>query len=68
MKILLEVKDDKAPFIMELLNNFRFVKAKPLNDDKAQLISEIKEAVENLKLVKEGKLKPKSARALLDEL
>ena len=68
MKILLEVKDDKAPFIMELLNNFRFVKAKPLNDDKAQLISEIKEAVENLRLVKEGKLKPKSARALLDEL
>ena len=53
---------------MELLNNFRFVKAKPLNDDKAQLISEIKEAVENLKLVKEGKLKPKSVRALLDEL
>jgi len=27
--VLLEIKDSKAPFIMELLDNFSFVKTKP---------------------------------------
>jgi polyhydroxyalkanoate synthesis regulator phasin len=41
---------------------------KPITDEKAQLIDEIKEAVENLKLVREGKMKARPARELLDEL
>jgi hypothetical protein len=68
MKVLLDIKDEKAAFVMELLSNFSFVKAKPLTDDKAQLISEIREAVENLKLVREGKIEAKSAWDLLDEI
>lgn len=35
IKIVLDIKDDKVAFIMELLRNFTFVKAKPLNLDKA---------------------------------
>jgi len=68
MKVLLDIKDSKADFVMELLKNFSFVKAKTISDEKALLIEEIKEAVENLKLVRQGKLTARPARELLDEL
>lgn len=68
MKILLDIKDDKADFIMELLSNFKFVKAKPLTPYKADVLEGIKEAVEEMKLIKEGKLKGIPAKDLLDEL
>jgi len=54
MKVLVEVKDNKGDFILELLNSFSFVKAKTNTPEKAQLPEEIKEAVNNLNLVKEG--------------
>jgi hypothetical protein len=68
MKVLLDIKDSKVQFVMELLQNLSYVKAKPLTDEKAQLMSEIREAVENLKLVRRGKLKARPAKELLDEL
>ncbi len=68
MKVLLDIKDSKVQFVMELLQNLSYVKAKPLSDEKAQLMSEIREAVENLKLVRRGKLKARPAKELLDEL
>jgi hypothetical protein len=68
MKVLLDIKDSKAQFVMELLQSLSFVKAKPLTDEKAQLISEIREAVQNLKLVRQGKLKARPAQQLLHEL
>lgn len=68
MRLLLDIKDDKAAFFLEVLKNFSFVKAKPLSDGKAVLMEEIKEAVENLKLVREGEMKARPARELLDEL
>ena len=37
-------------------------------DEKSILIGEIREAVENLKLVREGKLQARSAKDLLNEL
>jgi len=68
MKVLVDVRDNKAAFVIELLNNFSFVKAKPITNEKALLIEEIKEAVENVKLAKIGKLKAKPLSQLLDEL
>lgn len=68
MKILLDIKDDKAGFIIELLNNFKFVKAKPLTPYKAEVLEGLKEAVDQVNLSKQGKIKLKSARQLLDEL
>lgn len=38
------------------------------SDEKVLLMKEIKEAVEELKLAKQGKLKLRTARDLLDEL
>ncbi len=69
MKILLEINDNKAAFFMEVLKSFKFVKkATPISTEKANLMQDIKEAVEELKLVREGKLKGIPAKDLLDEL
>lgn len=68
MKVLVDIRDNKAAFIMELLNSFPFVKAKPISNEKALLMEEINEAVDNVKLVKQGKLKAKPLNELLNEL
>jgi len=68
MQLLLNIKDDKARFFMELLKNFSYVKVKPITPYKAKVLEELKESVENLNLVKQGKYKPKLAKDLIDEL
>ena len=69
MKILLEINDKKAVFFMEVLKNFSFVKkAVPLTKAKANLLQDINQAVEELKLIKEGKLEARNAEDLINEL
>ena len=68
MKAVLDIRDSKAQFVMELLDNFSFVKIKPITNGKALLLSEIREAVDNVNLVKKGKLQARSAKELLDEI
>lgn len=68
MKILLEIQDNKVSFFLELLKNFRFIKAKPITAENAQLLEEIEEAVKNMNLVNEGKLKARTVEDLLNEL
>ena len=68
MKVLLDIKDTKARFVMELLGSLSFVKAKELTPYKAEVLEGIKEAVEEMKLIKAGKLKGRSAAELFNEL
>lgn len=68
MKVLLDIKDAKAPFVLELLQNFSFVKAKTLTPHKAKVLEDLKEAVEEMKLIKAGKLKARNAEDLFNEL
>ena len=68
MKVLLDIQENKADFVMELLNNLRFVKATPLTDAKARVLSDLHEAVEEMKLIKAGKKHGRPARELLNEL
>jgi hypothetical protein len=68
MKVLLDIKDSKASSLLEVLNGLSYVKVKPISGEKALLMEEIKEAVENMKQIREGKQKGKPARELLDEL
>lgn len=68
MKVILDVKDNKAAFVMELLNSLSFVKARPLSEEDVILVDELKEAVEELKLIRQDKLKARPARDLIDEL
>lgn len=68
MKVLLDIRDDKALFFMEVLKNFSYVKAKPISEAKGQLIEDIREAAREVKLAKEGKIKLQSAKDFLREL
>lgn len=68
MKLLLEIKDDKAAFVMELLSNFSFIKAAPLGKNDALLLSELNEAIEEVNDIKAGKKQSKSLTAFLHEL
>ncbi len=68
MRILLDIKDNKALHLLEVLKGLSYVKTKTISDEKALLMEEIKDAVEELTLIREGKLKGISAKQLLDEL
>lgn len=68
MKVLLDIKDNKAMHLLEVLKGLSYVKTKTISDEKSLLIEEMKEAVDNLALVRKGKMKLKSARDLYNEL
>ena len=68
MKLLLDIKESKVLFLMELLHNFSFVKVQPITNEKALLLQEIKEAVDAVNLVKKGKLSARPAKELLNEI
>ena len=68
MKAVLDIKDSKASFIMELLGNFSFVKVQPITNEKALLLNEIKEAVNEINLIKKGKGRARQAKELLNEI
>lgn len=69
MKILLDINDNKASFFLEVLKNFSFVKkATPITDVKANLMQDIKDAVDELILIREGKLEARNAEDLINEL
>lgn len=68
MKVLLDIKDDKALHLLEVLRDLRYVKMKIISDEKALLIEEIREAVEEMKLIRAGKKKGRNAKDVLNEL
>ena len=68
MKILLDIPDNKASSLMDVLKSISYVKAKPLTDAKALLMEELREAVEEMKLIRAGKKKARNAEDFLNEL
>jgi hypothetical protein len=68
MKILLDIKDNKALHLLEVLKGLPYVKTKQLTDSKAQLLSEIREAVEEMKLIRMGKKEARDVEDFLNEL
>jgi hypothetical protein len=68
MKAVLDIKESKAPFVMELLGNFSFVKVQPITNEKALLLNEIREAVNTINLIKKGKIQARPAKELLNEI
>jgi hypothetical protein len=68
MKVMLDIKDSKADFVMELLSNLSFVKAEPLTPYKKKVLGDLKQAVKEMNLVKQGKLKARNAKDLINEL
>lgn len=71
MKIVLDVKENKVDFLLALLNDLPYVKAKILKEEKdndSRLLDEIQEAVEEVNLIKQGKLTGRPIEELFNEL
>jgi len=68
--VVVEIKDSKVGFVMEVLKAFPFVKVRPLSEgeSKKALRKKIETAVKEMRLIKAGKLKGIPARQLLNEL
>ena len=68
MKVLLDIPDNKASSLLDVLKDISYIKATPLSDEKALLMTEIKEAVEEMKLIRAGKKQARNAEDFLNEL
>jgi hypothetical protein len=69
MKVLVDIPDNEISFGMKVLNSLSFVKkVKPISASTAKLWDELKEAAEEVRLHKQGKIKLKTAQDLLNEL
>lgn len=67
MKLLLDIKDKKAPFVMELLKSLSFVKVKVITPTKDKVKKEVKKALDETKPVKPGKKKTKKGKKVVKE-
>ena len=68
MKILLEIPDNKAFSLMEVLKSISYVKAETISPEKAKFLKELKSSIEQVIAAKQGKIKLKSIDQLLNEL
>lgn len=68
MKVLLDIKDERAYSLLEVLKGLPYVKIKPLSSYKAKVFKNIKEAVDEMNLIEEGKLQGRDAKELFNEL
>jgi len=69
--INLSVPDEEYNFFIELVKKLEFVKIRPAKkatSSKQEFLDGLKEAVDQVNLAKQGKIKLKSAEELLNEL
>ena len=68
MKVILDIPDNKASSIMEVLKSISFLKVETISPSKAQFLKELKSSVEEVISAKQGKINLKSADQLINEL
>jgi hypothetical protein len=70
MKVILDIKENRIPFFMELVKSLDYISVvKEIKyEQKGRFIEEMAEAFNDVKLHEQGKIKLKSAKSLLDEL
>ena len=68
MQLLVDIQDHKADFVLELLNNLKFVKTKQISQAKYEFMSDLATAVQEVNEIKSGKSAGKPIQNLLDEL
>ncbi|MBK7233348.1 MAG: hypothetical protein IPH93_14065 [Saprospiraceae bacterium] len=69
MKVIIDIPDNEASFGMKVLKSLSFVKkVKPMSEASVAIWDDLKEAAEQVRLHKQGKLKLKTAQDLLNEL
>jgi hypothetical protein len=68
-QVVLNIKDSKIPFFMELIKNFEFIKVESVEgDSKEEILENLKKGLSDIKLIKKGKIKTSSLNSFLDEL
>jgi hypothetical protein len=68
-QIVLNIKESKIPFFMELIKNFEFIKiANEEVDTKQEIAENLKKGLSDIKLIKKGKIKTSSLDSFLNEL
>ena len=68
-QVTLHIPDKNYPFFLELVKRLDFVKKVEENEpSKEEIMSNLREAVDELKLIKAGKQEGISARELLNDL
>jgi hypothetical protein len=68
MKVLLDIKDNKALHLLAVLKTLPYVKTKELTGEKALLLEELKEATDEMQSILEGTTKARNAEDFLNEL
>jgi len=69
MKLIIEIPDNEVVFGMKVLKSLNFIKnAKPMSESSVKLWNDLKDASNEVKLHKQGKIKLKTAQELLNEL
>jgi hypothetical protein len=69
MKVLVDINDIEVPFGIKVLKSLSFVKkAQPMTNAAVELWEDLKNAAQDVRLHKQGKLNLKTAEDLLDEL
>ena len=82
MKLILEIPDKKAPAVLKVLSKIPHIKMKPIGGLKATnpkkqqqdtvdnetFLQEFKQAIEEVNLIKAGKMEGIDAKELLNEL
>lgn len=75
-QVTLDIQDSKLSFFLELIKNFDFVKVKEglslegkkLTKEQLDFVNGLKDALEEVELHRQGKIKLKTIDQLLDEL
>lgn len=69
-QVVLNIPDKKYPVFMKLINSLDYVRKVEQEDEptKEEILAGIKQAFEEVKLIKAGKLKARPINELLDEL
>lgn len=70
-QITLHIEESKFTFFLELIKNFDFVQVEDAEDEgdsKEAIVANIKQGLNEVKLIQEGKLTSRPAQELLDEL
>ncbi len=71
MQFTIQVPDKKASFFLELIKSLKFAKVAAVEEElspKEQLKADIRQAVKEVNLIKQGKMKGRPVEDLLNEL
>lgn len=68
MKLLLDVKDEKAEAVMEMLQRLPYVKVKELEAIHFRILDDAIQIVDDVHLIEQGKLETRDATEFLNEI